>query len=78
MAKPIITTDAVGCRNVVDHEVTGLLVPVKDSEALANAVLQLLSSPETMHCMGVAGRKKMKADFSEKKVIDKTFNIYFK
>ena len=36
MEKPLITTDAVGCREVVEEGVNGLLVPVKDATALAH------------------------------------------
>ena len=41
MAKPIITTDAVGCREAVDHEQTGLLVPIRDVPALAEAMIRM-------------------------------------
>ena len=34
-ALPLVTTDVPGCREVVTHEVEGLLVPVKDANALA-------------------------------------------
>lgn len=38
MEKPVITTDTAGCRETVDANVSGYLVPVKDSVALANAM----------------------------------------
>ncbi len=41
--RPIITTDSPGCRETVIHEKNGLLVPIKDSKALANAMLRLLN-----------------------------------
>jgi glycosyltransferase involved in cell wall biosynthesis len=41
--RPIITTDAPGCRETVIHKKNGLLVPVKDSVALANAMIILLN-----------------------------------
>ena len=40
--RPIITTDAPGCRETVIHKKNGLLVPVKDTIALANAMISLL------------------------------------
>ncbi|OAV44310.1 hypothetical protein A3850_007300 [Lewinella sp. 4G2] len=65
MATPIITTDNVGCREVVDHGENGLLVPVKDAEALANAMERIiLANPEDLLAMGRAGRKLMEDQFS--------------
>ncbi len=40
--RPIITTDAPGCRETVIHKKNGLLVPIKDPIALANAMKELL------------------------------------
>jgi glycosyltransferase involved in cell wall biosynthesis len=42
MHKPIITTDVAGCREMVEQEVNGYLVPAKSAEALANAMLKML------------------------------------
>ena len=78
MGKPIITTDAIGCREVVEHGLTGLIVPVKDAQALAQSISLLLAHPEMRQEMGIAGRAKMKAEFDEKIVIDKTMDIYSK
>ncbi|MEX0387409.1 glycosyltransferase family 4 protein [Spiribacter onubensis] len=44
--RPIITTDAPGCRETLEHGVNGLLVPPRDPDALASAMLELLSAPE--------------------------------
>jgi glycosyltransferase involved in cell wall biosynthesis len=41
--RPIITTDAPGCRETVIHNKNGLLIPIKDSVALANAMIRLLN-----------------------------------
>ncbi len=43
MAKPIITTDVTGCREVVDDGVNGYLVPIKDSSALASAMEMMIN-----------------------------------
>ena len=76
MAKPIITTDAVGCREVVDDEINGLLVPVKDVSALARAMVQMINDPEMRKRMGKAGRKKVEREFDEKMVIKKILKTY--
>ena len=51
-ARPLITTDAPGCREVVTHEVDGLLVPVRDAKALASAVARLQDDPVTRTASG--------------------------
>ena len=76
MAKPIITTDAVGCREVVDDEINGLLVPVKDAPALAGAMKRMINDPEMRKRMGKAGRKKVEREFDEKIVIKKILEVY--
>jgi glycosyltransferase involved in cell wall biosynthesis len=78
MAKPIITTDAVGCREVVDDGINGLLVPVKDAEALARAMIWMIENPEVCQRMGKAGREKVEREFDEQFVVEKTLNIYEK
>ena len=72
MGRPIITTDAVGCREVVNHGVNGYLCKVRDAEDLAEMMNQmLLLSPEDRIAMGLRGRAKMEAEFDEKIVIGK-------
>ena len=72
MARPIITTDAVGCREVVDDGVNGYLCNVRDAGDLANKMEQmLLLSQEQRTEMGFRGRAKMEAEFDEQIVIDK-------
>ena len=76
MGKPLITTDSVGCREVVDDEVNGLLVPVKDSKALARSMIRMIENPEMRQRMGKAGREKVLREFDERIVIEKILKIY--
>jgi len=46
MGRPVITTDAPGCRETVEEGVNGFLVPVKDSQALAEAMEKFIEQPE--------------------------------
>lgn len=71
MARPIITTDAPGCRDVVDDGETGLLCPPQDVEALTTSMRRIaeMSRLERSN-MGLAGRAKMEREFDEVKVID--------
>ncbi len=72
MGKPIITTDAVGCRQVVDDGVNGFLCKVKDSLDLAAAMEKMFQlNSRQRHKMGEMSRKKMLSEFDETIVIDK-------
>ena len=72
MACPIITTDAVGCREVVDHGVNGLLCRVKDASDLADKMSQMHAmTHEQRQEMGLRGREKVEREFDERIVIDK-------
>ena len=76
MGKPVIATDVVGCREVVEHGRTGILVPVRDSEALAKAIIELVRDPERRARMGAAGREKMLREFDERFVIESAIKAY--
>lgn len=70
MAKPLITTDNVGCRDVVRNGETGLICPVKDAQALADSCLKMMKmSAAQCEAMGQAGRQFMADAFAEQKVI---------
>ena len=76
MEKPLITTDAVGCREIVEHGRTGLLVPARDAEALARAMNRMIVNPDERLRMGKEGRQKVEREFDEKIVLKKVFEIY--
>jgi glycosyltransferase involved in cell wall biosynthesis len=72
MARPIITTDAVGCREVVDDGVNGYLCKVRNAKDLAEKMVKMLMLPsELRYEMGRRGRAKMEAEFDEQIVIGK-------
>ncbi len=60
----IVTTDAPGCRETVEHGVNGLLVPVADADALAGAMRHLCQSRELRDAMGEESRRMAVARFS--------------
>ncbi|MBI9075840.1 MAG: glycosyltransferase family 4 protein [Desulfatibacillum sp.] len=76
MTRPVVATDVVGCRDVVKDGVTGLLVPLKDSPALAEAILYILNNPEQAREMGHQGRTFILTEYSEQIVIDSILKIY--
>lgn len=55
--RPLISTDAPGCREIAIHGQTGLSVPVEDAPALAQAMAQLATSPELRARYGAAARQ---------------------
>lgn len=72
MCKPIITTNAPGCRDVIIDGETGLICQIKDVKSLAECCIQMLEkSKAERHKMGLAGRNYILENFDEKKIIDK-------
>jgi glycosyltransferase involved in cell wall biosynthesis len=74
--KPVVATDIRGCREEVLHGVTGLLVPVKNPLAFAEAISRLLVNREEAAGMGEAGRRRAQGCFNEKIVVDYQVLIY--
>ena len=59
VGRPIITTDARGCRETIDERVNGCLVPVANAEALAEAMRSFLRRPDLLPAMARASRQKV-------------------
>lgn len=74
--KAIVTTDAPGCREIVLHGVNGLLVPIKDSVALAEAIEKLIDDNKLREEMGRKGREIVEQEFTIEKVINETLKLY--
>lgn len=76
MGKPIVATDAAGCRETVVEGENGYLVPVKDAESLANACLQMVALPAaTREAMGAFGRNLAVQEFDEQVVIQRYIQL---
>ncbi|NSW51297.1 MAG: glycosyltransferase family 4 protein [Anaerolineae bacterium] len=71
----IVATDVPGCREVVHHEVNGLLVPPRNPEALVAAVEHLLASPDEREEMGQRGRELVVERFSDQQVVQATLAL---
>ena len=71
-----MTTAVPGCREVVSDGVDGLLVPVRDAEALARAIARLQDDPALAQRLGEAARTKALAEFDERIVIARTMAVY--
>jgi glycosyltransferase involved in cell wall biosynthesis len=73
---PVIATDIRGCREVVSHRKTGLLVPLDDPARLAGAIEELAVDSALRRRMGTAGRLKAEAEFDDRAVVTKTLQAY--
>ena len=70
MARPIITTDWIGCRDVVDHGVNGFLCPARNYKVLADLMLKIIQLPKLQRdMMGQKSREKVEREYDENIVI---------
>lgn len=70
MGRPVVTTDAPGCRETVIPEQNGFLIPPRDTDALTAALERLITEPELVPAMGAASRKLAEEKFDVDKVND--------
>jgi glycosyltransferase involved in cell wall biosynthesis len=76
MRVPCVVTDVRGCRQAVAHERNGLLVPLGDVRALAQAILGLLTDPLHAHRLGEEGRRRALQQFDERRVFARVLAEY--
>jgi glycosyltransferase involved in cell wall biosynthesis len=74
--RPMIATDVPGCREVVEHGVTGLLVPPREAAPLATAMAELLGDSQRGAVMGQRARELAEREFGLPAVIDRTLAVY--
>ena len=74
--RAVITTDVPGCRDAIEENSTGLLVPVHSVKPLADAILKLIQNVELRHSYALAGRKLAEEAFNIKDVVQKHMEIY--
>jgi glycosyltransferase involved in cell wall biosynthesis len=75
-ARPIVTTDVPGCREIVRQDDNGLLVPPHDVPALAHALERLLGDATMRARMGARGRERVADEFCTELVIEATLALY--
>jgi glycosyltransferase involved in cell wall biosynthesis len=73
---PLIATDVPGCRDVVQHEVNGLLVPVRDAAAIVDAIRLYRENPNFAARLGTAARLKAMREYDEHINISRTLALY--
>jgi glycosyltransferase involved in cell wall biosynthesis len=73
---PIVATDIRGCREVVDHGRTGVLVPARDAAALEAAIDHLAGDPAARVRLGETAAAKARQEFDQRRVIARTLEAY--
>lgn len=76
IGKPIVTTDAVGCREVVEDNKNGFLVPIKDTKILSEKIMILAKNESLREHMGKESRIKAEKEFDINVVVQKYLEIY--
>jgi N,N'-diacetylbacillosaminyl-diphospho-undecaprenol alpha-1,3-N-acetylgalactosaminyltransferase len=76
MSKPIITTDVVGCREVIKDGENGYLIPVESPEILAEKIETILTDRELYNKMSENSRKMAVEEFDIKNIVDQYMVLY--
>jgi glycosyltransferase involved in cell wall biosynthesis len=74
--RPVVATRVGGIPEIVEHGVTGLLVPPADPRALASAIVAVLADPVRAHAFGEAGRVAARYRFSLDAHVDRTLDLW--
>jgi glycosyltransferase involved in cell wall biosynthesis len=74
--RPVVTTDVPGCRDAIEPGVSGVLVPPRDSRALADAVASLAGDEDRRARMGAAGRALAERDFGLDRIVRAHLDVY--
>jgi len=75
-AKPVVATRVGGLPELVDHGCTGYLVPPRDEQALADALVRLLRDRKFRHQLGANGKRKVETELSPEAVARQTLAVY--
>lgn len=74
--KPVVVTNVGGLPEMVEHGRTGLIVPPRDVDSLADAIVSLLANPQLARDMGAAGRDKMNVEYSVAELAGRNLETY--
>ena len=74
--KPVVATAAPGTTEVVQNEATGLLVPVRNPPALAQAIRRVVADPDLARRLGAAGRARVEAEFGVDRMVARFADLY--
>ncbi|WP_318435538.1 glycosyltransferase family 4 protein [Photobacterium leiognathi] len=74
--RPVVTTNSPGCRDSIIPNESGLLVPIRDANALASAFIELINNQDLRILMGEKARIYAESEFDLKSVVSKHMKIY--
>ncbi len=74
--RAIITTNNPGCRDAIENNITGILIPPQDANALAKAIQKLVNNPRLCKKMGRKGRLLAEKKYDINKIVEKHLYIY--
>lgn len=74
--KPVVATPVGGTAEVVVHGETGLIVPVREPQVLADALRELLADPARAQTLGEAGRRRARERYSAAASVQRTLEVY--
>jgi glycosyltransferase involved in cell wall biosynthesis len=73
---PVVAANVGGLPEIVEDGVTGILVPAKDPDAMAEAVIHLLRDPALRRRLGRAARERVLSDYRIERVVEQTLKVY--
>jgi N,N'-diacetylbacillosaminyl-diphospho-undecaprenol alpha-1,3-N-acetylgalactosaminyltransferase len=76
MGLPIVTTKSAGCEDVVEDNLNGFLIPVRDAMALSCAILTLVDQPELRKRFGRISRQRAMEQFDLTLIAEQTRRMY--
>ncbi|WNK20160.1 glycosyltransferase family 4 protein [Halomonas piscis] len=74
--RAVVTTDVPGCRDAIEPDISGILVPARDAAALADAIQTLAEDAEKRQAMGRAGRDLAEREFAIERIVGLHLAIY--
>jgi len=75
-SKPVVATDIGGVRELVIDQISGILVPPRDSDALASALVRILSDERWAEQLGRAGKRRFDEAFSRDEMVNRLRSVY--
>ena len=75
-AKPMVVTETGGMPEIIKDGINGFIVPIKDFEALASRVIQLIHNKELRDRLGYTGRQMVEQNYTKEIVTRNTLDIY--
>jgi glycosyltransferase involved in cell wall biosynthesis len=75
-AKPIVTTSIAPNAELIEHEITGLLVPPRDPEQTARAIARFVEDPKLAHECEAAARQRLLKNYTIDRMFQETWDLY--